>query len=107
MSGGAYDYAYGRIEDLASAVRRTATGECPDDQSGLRLGFAALLERVARAAFALEWADSGDTDFDESAREALQVVVSADMELAELIKLGEGVKVALDAAVQRARDHHG
>lgn len=63
MSGGSYDYAFRRIEELASAIRTRAETELAlsDDARELRHEFAGRLELFARAAHAIEWADSGDT----------------------------------------------
>lgn len=53
MSGGSYDYAYGRIESLAYEIAKNA--RTPE-----RKAFVTLLSKVARAAKAIEWVDSGD-----------------------------------------------
>jgi len=65
MSGGSYDYAYGRIHDLADAIRLT---------TALRKAFKKHLHEVADACHAIEWVDSGDCgpgDEDEAIRKAL------------------------------------
>ena len=54
MSGGSYDYAYGRIEELASAIRARS-----NDRTDRRV-FASLLDVCAKAARAIEWVDSCD-----------------------------------------------
>lgn len=54
MSGGSYDYLYLRIRDMAETLR-----ESPDPR---RAAFSALLDKVANAAKAIEWNDSGDGD---------------------------------------------
>lgn len=51
MSGGSYNYAYMRIEDLASEIRPTTL---------LRRTFIDHLKMVAKACHAIEWVDSGD-----------------------------------------------
>lgn len=63
MSGGSYDYAYRHLEELARAVRTRAETELTltDDVRALRHEFADRLELCAKAAHAIEWADSGDT----------------------------------------------
>lgn len=53
MSGGIYDYAYWRIESLAEEIARNA--RTPE-----RKALVTLLIKVARAAKAIEWVDSGD-----------------------------------------------
>lgn len=86
MSGGSYDYVYHRIDDLADAIRASVEREdasasepprCWDhaakrwmslEESAVRLQrvrearlqFAALLNRVAKAAHDIEWVDSAD-----------------------------------------------
>jgi hypothetical protein len=57
MSGGSYDYAFSQLHDLASAIRSHA-GASTDRE--LRLAFADLLDRCAKAAHAIEWVDSCD-----------------------------------------------
>jgi hypothetical protein len=51
MSGGTYDYAYGRISDLADAIKPT---------TALRRVFKVHLEQVSKACHDIEWVDSGD-----------------------------------------------
>lgn len=65
MSGGAYDYAHSRIEYLAEEM--VAHGGCFPASPEIRLAFRALLYRVAAAARAIEWNDSGDGANDEEA----------------------------------------
>ncbi len=61
MSGGSYDYAFGRIDDLAAEVQRQAIDrELIPEHRALRLAFADLLKRCAKAAHAIEWVDSCD-----------------------------------------------
>jgi hypothetical protein len=55
MSGGAYNYAYYKIEELAGDISRNA--KTPE-----RKAFVSLLVKVAKAAKAIEWNDSGDGD---------------------------------------------
>jgi hypothetical protein len=59
MSGGAYNYGYAKIEQLADEMN-------PRMQTPERRAFLRLLERVAKAAKAIEWNDSGDGDPDEA-----------------------------------------
>ena len=55
MSGGSYNYAYARIDELAEDVARNS----PTPE---RKAFVKLLTKVALAAKAIEWNDSGDGD---------------------------------------------
>lgn len=63
MSGGSYDYAFQKIDDLSEAIIDRA------GSSIRRQLFADLLYEAAVAAKAIEWCDSGDTSFpdDEAA----------------------------------------
>lgn len=101
MSGGSYDYMYGRIEELAEQVKSRATGG-PVDQRPLRLAFATLLLRVSKAAFELEWADSGDTDYEESARPVLQELLAPSLELDAAVQMAKEARDALMVALARA-----
>ncbi len=51
MSGGSYDYAFNRVEDLAREIR---------GDSALRRAFRAHLKKVAQALHDIEWVDSAD-----------------------------------------------
>lgn len=53
MSGGAYDYLYCRVEDMADRI--VEAGDTPE-----RRRFAEHLRRVANAMHAIEWVDSCD-----------------------------------------------
>jgi hypothetical protein len=80
MSGGSYDYAYRKIEALASEIKSRA-------QTSERKAFADHLLKVAKAAHDIEWVDSCDYgvgDENKSIRECLgnglillQVVIEA------------------------------
>ena len=57
MSGGAFDYFYLRLEDVADQIYR----EVSDEEKTL----AELLRDLAKTLKALEWWKSGDTDFED------------------------------------------
>jgi hypothetical protein len=69
MSGGSWDYAFGRIGDIVSALQNDTTSErrykldLNPHQIELRHRLAELLEKVATAMHAIEWVDSGDTPY--------------------------------------------
>lgn len=65
MSGGRYDYMYSRIDSLAEEIE--IEGDCSAAPPGVRAAFVELLQRVARAARAIEWNDSMDGDSEEEA----------------------------------------
>ena len=59
MSGGSYEYAYGKVLDMVDEMERMEqAGLAPD--TPLRIAFRGLLERVGAAMKAVEWVDSGD-----------------------------------------------
>jgi hypothetical protein len=77
VSGGSYDYAYCKIDELASAVEQRARDpQCKG--RNLRLAFARHLRKVAKAAHELEWADSGDTGWPDPVQWIRAVVTPAD-----------------------------
>ena len=53
MSGGSYDYAYDRAEDMADRLIEYS-------KDPLRIAFAKHLKQVAQAMHDIEWVDSGD-----------------------------------------------
>ena len=69
MSGGSWDYGFGRITDIADALRNdTSTGsrrplDLLDDQKMKRRALAELLDKVSAALHAIEWVDSCDTSY--------------------------------------------
>lgn len=59
MSGGSYDYAFGKIDDLAENIQNK-------NNKG-RIAFKKLLKLVAKACHDIEWVDSSDMgDGDEN-----------------------------------------
>lgn len=87
MSGGSYDYAFRHIEDLADSIREIAgcppgPNDKPDEYGSppsLRRAFAEHLRKVARAAHAIEWNDSGDGARDE--QKAIRACIAPDDEV--------------------------
>lgn len=53
MSGGEYDYFFGKIEDLSEEIRNK-------DTDIRRSAFCRLLKLISEALYAIEWVDSGD-----------------------------------------------
>lgn len=104
MSGGSYDYAYTRIEQLAWDIRRGA----PDNP--LRLAFADLLERCAKAAHDIEWVDScdyGREDDIPAIKAALAPVVVNAVFTRRLRQQCEATLKALDVLEQEHRAADG
>ena len=78
MSGGSYNYAYCRIEDLADSIsERVMTPE--------RKAFVSLLRKVAIAARDIEWRDSGDGSDEELSITAALGKQADEMIIAEMI----------------------
>ncbi len=55
MSGGSYEYAYSKIDDLADSIKARESALTP-----LRRAFVEHLHLVSEAAHDIEWVDSGD-----------------------------------------------
>jgi hypothetical protein len=93
MSGGSYEYAYTRVRDMADGIRQRHH-MCPK-----RVAFAAHLDRVADAMWAIEWEDSGDgADWEKF----VDAVTPNGSELAVAVELAEKARDALDGAIERA-----
>lgn len=91
MSGGSYDYAEGRLIDIADAIEHRARGSGVQRRA-LRLGFAKLLRSCAEAMHELEWADSGDTDFERDAVPVLAKLLSPRWEIEAAIEEARSVR---------------
>lgn len=78
MSGGSYNYLYCRIEDLAEDILQKGK------RTPLRKAFCSHLIKVAAAAKAIEWNDSGDGDDREEG--LIRAVISPTAELEEATK---------------------
>ena len=91
MSGGSYNYAYSRVEDMASEMKmRHAT-------QPTILAFATHLERVAEAMRAVEWADSSDTTWDNDLYAQLRSFNGGNAESLEAVKIAANLRDALNA----------
>ena len=82
MSGGAYDYAYAKIEQMAEELRDTGREHCATP--AMRRAFKAHLFLVAKACMAIEWNDSADGD--EREVELLREILGPHAELEQLVK---------------------
>jgi hypothetical protein len=95
MSGGSYDYAYCKIQDMADSLRCTTPA---------RKAFKTLLNKVAKACHDIEWVDSGDCspgDEDKAIRIALGDNGPA-LILAEAVAEAKRVQSELQSAIQEA-----
>lgn len=95
MSGGSYDYAYSRVEELACAIR------C---DSPLRRAFCDHLRLVAKALHDIEWVDSYDTA-PGSEDAAIRACLAPGAELASAIKSAELARDELNDAIERAKNN--
>ena len=74
MSGGCYDHAYSRIEELANEIT---------PKTAMRRAFKAHLRDVAKACREIEWNDSGDGADEDAAimkclgKDAQDIILSA------------------------------
>jgi hypothetical protein len=92
MSGGSYNYAYYRIEELAAEIRATTP---------LRKAFKAHLLKVAKACHDIEWVDScdyGPSDEDKAIRACLGVNADA-MVIHEVLETAKKAKAELEQAI--------
>lgn len=78
MSGGSYNYAFYKIEELADKILHKG------ERTSLRKAFCAHLVKVAAVAKAIEWNDSGDGDDRED--ELIRAVISPTAEIEEATK---------------------
>ncbi len=96
MSGGSYDYAYGRVRDLADAIDANARGP----HMALRKAFAEHMRKVADAAWAIEWVDSGDKATGDEV-EPIRAVLSPTAEVEAATKAARHALEQLEAALNR------
>lgn len=95
MSGGAYDYKYSKVRDLAGEI---AGGTV------LRRAFKAHLLKVSEALYKIEWVDSGDSapgDEDEAVRACLP----AEAELRQAIDEAKAAMEELHRTLTAAGCH--
>lgn len=96
MSGGSYDYSYGKVQEMADQL---GTSDDP-----LRVAFAIHLRLVAKAMKDVEWVDSGDCSKGSDA-EAIQAVLGASAHRAELpviLEKAEQLVARFERAIDRA-----
>ena len=84
MSGGSLDYAYFKVEDAASQLRKRSNNP-------LHRAFAVHLEKVAKALHDVEWVLSSDYS-EGREEEAIKEVLGDNVDLKILEVLSEDVK---------------
>lgn len=72
MSGGSYDYLYGRVQDAARILSRKT-------QPDYRRAFGSLLMKVSEALHAVEWVDSGDYGEHDDKEKIMECISSQDV----------------------------
>ena len=93
MSGGSWDYVYGKVKDSADRLRHS-----PD---AIRRAFGDHLILCAKALHDIEWVDSSDmSDGDE--RPAIEAVLGVQARVLELEQLQRAIEVLI-AQYQRLR----
>lgn len=100
MSGGAYDYTFHKIDDLASDIREH--GGCGDYSASpaLRRAFKAHLRKVAAACHAIEWTDSGDGNDREA--DLIRACIGRGGELAQALEDAKAAKAELERVIREA-----
>lgn len=92
MSGGSYDYAFQKLEDLAGSIVKRR------DNKITRLRVSKLLKELADICHDIEWIDSGDYGDDDwvnvegklknlTEKVSKEIVLEIKKEIAELSKL--------------------
>ncbi len=93
MSGGSYDYAYARVEEMAAKLK--------EQKDPLRIAFGRHLEAVAKAMHDVEWVDSCDYEKGDDV-EAIERVVTPALQLDAATSEAEKTQERLEAALVRA-----
>ena len=95
MSGGSYDYAYCKIQDLAQDIRPTTP---------LRKAFKKRLKLVSDACREIEWVDSGDSSPGDVEDHLIRAALGADADRLALKEIAEEAKKIsgeLNAALEK------
>lgn len=81
MSGGSWDYAFGKVNDIVDALRNNSTTdgrplELNPHQKEQRHKLADLMEKVSAALHAIEWVDSYDSSYPVDTKAIEEVFLS-------------------------------
>lgn len=100
MSGGSYDYFFGRVNDMADSLRNV-------DSDPRRTAFKKLLRLVSDALHDIEWVDSCDyaEGDDHKAIDAVFGFLGKDPNLVYKAAAYEGLKVTLQQYFKDAKEH--
>lgn len=109
MSGGSWDYAYGRLNDVVDGLRnntciRGYKLDLNAEQIASRQKLADLLEKVSAALHEIEWVDSGDTSYPKDVK-AIDAVF-AHMGRTPKIELRHDLDGKLDEIVAKEATLH-
>ena len=99
MSGGSYDYVEHRLNDCASTLRARHR-----DMPHV-MALAALLDELSGVMHDIEWADSGDTSWNDALDAKIRQIVSPAQELQVTIDDAKLAESALHTALTRALAH--
>lgn len=100
MSGGSYDYAYCRLEDLSRQIREEGCCSCASPY--LRRAFAKHLLDISKAMRAIEWNDSSDGDDEET--ELIKKCLPKNTELKECLEHAKVVLKDLEKLINKQED---
>jgi hypothetical protein len=96
MSGGSYDYAYGRVAEMADRLE----GNSPDSPE--RMAFVAHLRKVAKAMRDIEWVDSSDKSPGDEMAAIMECVTEAEV-LDAATARAESALATLTSALEAVR----
>lgn len=102
MSGGSYDYAYGRVNDFATRLRELTASMPAGEAKRLRRAFADHLVLVAEAMHDIEWVDSGDYGCGDEV-EPLKKVLGRERALEAIVADAKRMESRLEAALKALR----
>lgn len=109
MSGGAWDYAFGRVTDIVDALKKDTTPEgrmleLNPHQKEARHQLAELLEKVGTALHAIEWVDSCDSSYPRDTNAIAEVFTA--LRRVPKIEVRFDDKGVLDEVVAREATFH-
>lgn len=94
MSGGSYDYVYGKILDAAATLRGRHRGE------PLLVALADHLQTLAAIMRDVEWCDSGDSSWDAALHQRIRAFLAPGAEVRAATDHARQALVALQDALR-------
>ncbi len=99
MSGGSWDYIYGKFEEVADRLQSK-------NQTPLRRALGKHISKTAKAMHSIEWNDSGDGDDDEEKNIKAALGKDSDaQELSVLLEDAQKIMVALQEKTDSLSNH--